>query len=108
LAMLDKARAEVDGQKEKAKESTDLLWKEQENREATQTWVTVTEEELTKCVTEHDALKAAKDTDAAEIKKFGRDVQQAMFQVTSVKKELGQALEIASGKPYLLQSIFGR
>lgn len=60
------------------------------------------EADLSNCVTERDNLKATKDTDAAEIRRLSREHQEVASQASVAKEEVRQAVEIISGKPYLL------
>lgn len=54
------------------------------------------EADLFNCVIERDTLKAAKETDAAEIKWLSRERLEAASQVSAAKEELRQAAEIIS------------
>ena len=107
-AELDKARVEADQLRSSAQKSTDLLTEDQENCKAIQARVAEAESNLSKCVTECDTLKDAKETDATEIRRLSQEHQEVTSQASVAKEELRQAAEIISGKPYLLQCVFGQ
>lgn len=95
-AELDEARTVAERLREKAWEDADQLHKEQETREAVQQRVAEVKENLAKCVSECDALKTAKESEAVKVKQLGRVNQELTLQASSAREELRQASEIAS------------
>ena len=106
-AELEKAWSEAEQQKAVAQESTKALAEEQKARQAAQSRISEVEDDLKSVFTECDALKASKEKDAAELKKLTSERQEAASRANAAKEELRQATDIAAGKPYLLQCIFG-
>ena len=65
------------------------------------------EGDLSACVTEHDTLKIAPEKDAAEVRRLEMERQEVASRANVPEEELCEATEVASGKPYLLQCVFG-
>lgn len=87
---------------------TPRLQRSKKTRQAAHARITKVEENLLTDAKERDALKTSKEKDAAELKKLAQERQEATSRANVAKEELRQATEIAAGKPYLLQCIFGQ
>lgn len=99
--------SELQKAREEAAVNADLIHKEKGTCKAAQSKVAEVEGDLSNRIKECNLLKSEKDTLATDVRRLGMDLKEARFQATSTKEELKQASDITSGKPYLLQSIFG-
>lgn len=104
---LEKSWSEAEQQKAAALQSAKELAEEQKTRRAAQARISKVEEDLKSVYTERDALKVNLEKNASELKKSSADYLEAVTQARAAKEELRQATNIAAGKPYLLQCVFG-
>lgn len=98
---------EAEQQKATACKSMEDLAEELKTRLASEKRIAEIKEDLKSATAECDTLKDCCEKDAAELKKLKADCREATSQARAFKEEIQQATDIAAGKPYLLQCIFG-
>lgn len=98
--------SEAQSFKGKVDEAAELLQKEQETCKAGQSSVIIVEGDLGNHTQEYESLKAEHDTLATNFKQLNLDLKHTKIQMDNAQEELKQAMEIVSGKPYLLHCIF--
>ena len=104
---LKKAEAEAAGKRTAAERAVSEL--EQAKRAAKQheSRVTEVQGELQDAAEKLEALEKGQEKQSSRLSRVEKELQEARSDARGVREEIRQAAQIANGKKYLLQSVFG-
>jgi chromosome segregation ATPase len=106
-AELEKARQEAAKQRVAAEQRAAELLSVKTASDKHEARLAEVQQELQDAITKCEGLEQQKDGQATELSKIGQEIQEARSETQGAREELRQVRQIADGKPYLLQSVFG-
>ena len=106
-ADLEKAKAEVTAEKAATAKAVAELEKAKLPAEQHEARVTEVQVELQDAAKKLEALEKGQEEQSSRLSKAEKERQEARTDARGTREELRQAAQIANGKKYLLQSVFG-
>jgi hypothetical protein len=104
---LAQAKEEAKANKAAADKAAAELKTEQDARRQHEDRVAEVEQELKDAIRKCEALEEKTSDQATELAKALQEAKEARVESRSAREEIRQAKQIAAGKPFLLQSVFG-